>query len=355
MSRPARVVIDIEAAKHNLSVVQKMAPSSKILAVIKADAYGHGLIQMARGFEDADAFGVVSTEEAIALRKSGVSHPVVLLEGFFEESELDIIGKYGLESVIHNREQIGILKKRKVERLPVWLKVNTGMNRLGFDIKELKTVYEQLKSISHPLRLMSHLANANLWGDPSVELQIKEFHDATSDYTEERTLANSGGVLGWPSCHDEWVRPGLMLYGVSPFVGIEGESLGVRPVMRVLSKLIAVRRLKLGEKGGYGSEFICPEEMTVGVAAYGYGDGYPRNIRAGSPVLVNNCRAKIISSSMDMTMLDLRGVENPNFGDDVTFWGPGLPVETVSKALDTIPYELLCGVRRRSRHRELLV
>ena len=161
--------------------------------------------------------------------------------------------------------------------------------------------------------------------------------------------------MGWPCLHAEWVRPGLMLYGVSPFSGTTGLCVGLKPVMKLQSKLISVRNVFVGDAVGYGSEFVCPEDMLVGTVAYGYGDGYPRNIRVGAPVLVKALVARIIGSSMDMTMLDLRGVESPNFGDDVTFWGPGLPVETVSKALDTIPYELLCGVRRRPRHKGLLV
>ena len=355
MSRPARVVIDRAAAKHNLSVARSLSPNSKILAIVKADAYGHGLVEMARSLQESDAFGVVSTEEAIVLRESGVTHPIVLLEGFFEKSEIAVLGEYTLESVIHNHEQIEMLRNAKVRSLSVWLKFNTGMNRLGFDIRELENVYTVMKPISNRLVIMSHLANANIPDDPSVESQIRLFQKATLAYGEDKTLANSGGVLGWPDSHFEWVRPGLMLYGVSPFSGITGQKLGIKPVMQVLSKLINVRFVKAGESVGYGSEFICPENMMIGVAAYGYADGYPRNLKAGPPVLVNGEKAKIISSSMDMIMVDLRGVNNPSVGDDVIFWGDQLPVELVSASLSTIPYELLCGVRRRSRHKELVI
>ncbi len=354
MSRPARVEIDVSAARHNLSTIRSSIGSAKILAIVKADAYGHGLVQIAKGFGDADAFGVVSTEEAIALRSSNITHRLVLLEGFFEKNELDLIREFRLEPVIHNKLQLEILKESKMTFSALWLKFNTGMNRLGFDITELDEAYRQLRPLSQEIILMSHLANANLLDDSSVQKQVERFRLATSKYSDEKSLANSGGILNWRSSHFDWVRPGLILYGVSPFSEATGDSLGLKPVMQVLSNLISVRHVKAGQRVGYGGDFTCPEDMMIGVAAYGYADGYPRKLEAGPPVLVGRYKAKIISSSMDMMMLDLRGVENPNIGDEVILWGKGLPVEEVSGVLNTIPYELLCSVRRRSRHRELV-
>ena len=355
MSRPARVEIDVSAAMHNLSTIRSMIGSSKILAVVKADAYGHGLDLITNGFADADALGVVSTDEAIALRELNVSHRIVLLEGFFEKEELDIIRDFRLESVIHSHAQIEMLSQSKMTLSNIWLKVDTGMNRLGFDVAFLDDAYRRLRPLSNNIILMSHLANANLPNDLNVEEQIKKFGDVTLKYSNEKSLANSGGVLKWPSSYFDWVRPGLILYGVSPFPGVTGESLGLKPVMRVLSNLISVRDVKAGEHVGYGGDYVCPEDMIIGVAAYGYADGYPRRLEAGPPVLVGNTKAKIVSSSMDMMILDLRGVDNPSVGDEVTLWGQSLPVEEVSTELDTIPYDLLCSVRRRSRHRELMV
>ena len=200
---------------------------------------------------------------------------------------------------------------------------------------------------------MSHLANANMPNDLGVKEQIKKFGDVTLKYSNEKSLANSGGVLNWRTSYFDWVRPGLILYGVSPFPGVAGESLGLKPVMRVLSNLISVRHVKSGEPVGYGGDYVCPEDMTIGVAAYGCTDGYPR-LETGPPVLVRNARAKIVGSSMDMMILDLEGSKS-KIGDEVTLWGKNLPVEEVSTALDTIPYELLCSVRRHSRHREFMV
>ena len=355
MSRPARVEIDVSAATHNISTVRSLIGSSRILAVVKADAYGHGLGLIAEGFGNADAFGVVSAEEAIALRELNISHRIVLLEGFFEKKELEIIRELRLEPVVHSHAQIKILSESKLMLSAIWLKIDTGMNRLGFDSAALDDAYKKLRPLSDNIILMSHLANANLPNDLSVEEQIKKFGDVTLGYSNEKSLANSGGVLKWPSSHFDWVRPGLILYGVSPFPGVAAESLGLKPVMRVLSNLISVRQAKAGEPVGYGGDYVCPEDMTIGVAAYGYADGYPRRLETGPPVLVRNTRAKIVSSSMDMMILDLRGVENPNIGDEVTLWGKNLPVEEVSSTLDTIPYELLCSVRRRSRHREFMI
>ena len=355
MSRPARVEIDVSAATHNLSTVQSLIGSSKILAVVKADAYGHGLGLIAKGFGNADAFGVVSTEEAIVLRELNIPHRIVLLEGFFDKRELEIIRELRLEPVVHSHAQIEILRESGLTLSAIWLKIDTGMNRLGFDAAALDDVYKKLRPLSGNIILMSHLANANLPNNLSVEEQIKKFGDVTLEYSNEKSLANSGGVLKWRSSYFDWVRPGLILYGVSPFPGVAAESLGLKPVMKVLSNLISVRHVKAGEPVGYGGDYVCPEDMTIGVAAYGYADGYPRRLETGPPVLVRNARAKIVSSSMDMMILDLRGVENPNVGDEVTLWGKNLPVEEVSTALDTIPYELLCSVRRRSRHREFMV
>ena len=355
MSRPARVEIDVSAATHNLSTVRSLIGCSKILAVVKADAYGHGLDLIAKSFDDADAFGVVSTEEAIALRELNISHRIVLLEGFFEKKELEIIREFRLEPVIHSHDQIDILTESRTNLSNIWLKVDTGMTRLGFDTASLDHAYRKLSPLSNNIILMSHLANANMPNDLGVKEQIKKFGDVTLKYSNEKSLANSGGVLKWRTSYFDWVRPGLILYGVSPFPGVAGESLGLKPVMRVLSNLISVRHVKSGQPVGYGGDYVCPEDMMIGVAAYGYADGYPRRLEAGPPVLVRNTKAKIVSSSMDMMILDLRGVENPSVGDEVTLWGEGLPVEEVSTALDTIPYDLLCSVRRRSRHRERII
>ena len=350
MTRPARVIIDPHAATHNLARVRQLAPNSHVLAVIKADAYGHGIERMAEIFTNADAFAVASLEEAVALRSAGVKHPIVLLEGPFERSELDAIAEHGFEVVIHTHEQIAMLKASNLT-LPVWLKFDTGMHRLGFAPEQYDEVKKQLAPIAQPLRVMTHFANAHRRGDVSVTEQAARFAKLLGKGSEEASLANSGAILAFPETHAQWVRPGLMLYGVSPLHGESADSLGLKPVMTLRSRLIAVRKVSAGERIGYGGEFTCPEDMPVGVVAYGYGDGYPRHGRTGTPVLVNNVRTQVVgASSMDMMSVDLRPVPDARFGDPVTLWGEGIPIEEVANASGTIPYELLCRVRMRAHY-----
>ncbi len=351
MTRPARVLIDPRAASYNLSLVRRLAPAARVMAVIKADAYGHGVQRMAAMFEpQADAFAVASLEEAVALRDAGIRKPVVLLEGPFEATELATIAGLGLEVVVHTDEQVAMLCEAR-RRLPVWLKVDTGMHRLGFAPARFAQARSALAEVAAPLRFMTHFANAHRRGDASVAVQAERFGTLLEGIGGERSLANSGALLTAPATHADWVRPGLMLYGVSPLAGENGADLGLRPVMALRSRLIAVRRVAAGEAVGYGGAFVCPEEMPVGVVAYGYGDGYPRHAGTGTPVLVNGVRTQVIGEcSMDMMTVDLRPVPTARFGDPVTLWGEGLPIEDVARASGTIPYELLCRVRMRAHY-----
>lgn len=352
MTRPARATIDPRAARHNLDLVRRLAPRSRVLAVIKADAYGHGITRMARLFDAADAFAVASLEEATSLRAAGVTRPVVLLEGPFEAAELATIVELGLEVVVHTDEQVAMLRAAAC-RLPVWLKFDTGMHRLGFAPERCAAVVEALRPCAAPLRFMTHFANAHRRGDASVALQRAAFEQMLGGVPGERSLANSGALLALPESHAEWVRPGLMLYGVSPLDGESAATLGLRPVMTLRSRLIAVRRVRAGEAVGYGGAYVCPQDMPIGVVAYGYADGYPRHARTGTPILVNGVRTQVIGNcSMDMMTVDLRPVPAARFGDPVTLWGEGLPVEEVAQASDTIPYELLCRVRMRAHYTE---
>ncbi|MGR8918747.1 MAG: alanine racemase [Gammaproteobacteria bacterium] len=350
MTRPARVIIDPQAARHNLALVRRLAPRARVMAVVKADAYGHGVERMAGCFADVDAFAVASLEEAVRLRDVGVDRPVVLLEGPFEAAELDTVVALGLELVVHTDEQVAMLAAAG-SRVPVWLKLDTGMHRLGFAPERAAAVAAALEGLAAPLRYMTHFANAHRRGDDSVAAQAARFDAALANLPGERTLANSGALLTRPETHADWVRPGLMLYGASPLAGESAASLGLEPVMTLRSRLIAVRVVAAGETVGYGGAWTCPEAMPVGVVAFGYGDGYPRHAATGTPVLVNGVRTQVIgASSMDMLTVDLRPMPAAAVGDPVTLWGAGLPVELVAEAAGTIPYELLCGVCMRARY-----
>jgi alanine racemase len=249
-------------------------------------------------------------------------------------------------------DQIEMLKVAP-RPLALWLKFDTGMHRLGFAPERFDEVLTAARGFAAPLRFMTHFANAHHRGDASVADQIGCFRDMLGKTTGERSLANSGGILGFPASHGDWVRPGLMLYGVSPFEETTGIELGLQPVMTLKTRLISVRTVKAGDAVGYGGGFVCAEEMRVGVVAYGYGDGYPRHAGTGTPIVVNDMRTQVIGEcSMDMMSVDLRPIPNARFGDPVTLWGADLPVEEVAKASGTIPYELLCRVRMRAMYED---
>ena len=353
MSRPARVIVNTNAVQANLEVVRACAPGAQVMAIIKADGYGHGIERIAGALAPhADAFGVASIEEACRVRDAGVSSRVVLLEGPFAESELAEIATHSLETVVHTEEQIEWLE-RADPSIPVWIKIDTGMHRLGFDPAEAREAIERLARPGRTVRYMTHLASAHRESDPSVAEQLHAFERLMSGFSGERSIANSGAVLAWPACHAQWVRPGLMLYGVSPFHGRRGADHGLTPAMTVASSLIAVREVEAGGSVGYGKGYTCPETMSVGVVAFGYGDGYPRHAATGTPILVDGVRTQVIGeASMDMLTVDLRPVADARVGDPVVLWGEALPVEEVAESAGTIPYELLCRVRMRARYVE---
>jgi alanine racemase len=352
MTRPARVIINPRAARHNLEWVRRHAPGARVMAVIKADGYGHGIARMARIFDGADAFAVAAIEEAVTIREAGIGKPIVLLEGPFEAAELELVSALGLEVVVHNHEQLDMLVGAPKPRT-LWLKFDTGMHRLGFSPEHAADAIARARALDVPLRFMTHFANTHHRGDASVHAQIDRFEALLAEQAGERSLANSGAVLGYTRAHGDWVRPGLMLYGVSPFDHEVGSDLGLQPVMTLRSRLISVRQVRAGEAVGYGGAYVCPQDMPVGVLAYGYGDGYPRHAQTGTPILVRGIRTQVIGHcSMDMMTVDLRPVPDARFGDAVTLWGEGLPIEEVARASGTIPYELLCRVRMRAQYEE---
>lgn len=357
MTRAAQACIDLQALRHNLRRVRQTAPHSRVAAVIKANAYGHGLIRVARALEDADAFGVANLDEALALREAGVTAPVVVLQGVVDAAELQQAARRNLEVVVHHRGQLEMLERTRLAApLPVWLKVDTGMHRLGFPPEAMGDAWQRLTAcawVARPLRVMTHLSDAEQRSGEVTRGQLHRFHGAHGALACELSIANSAALLAVPETRVDWVRPGLMLYGASPFTDSVGRDEDLRPAMTLKTRLIAVNRLKRGDCVGYGGSWACPEDMAVGVAAVGYGDGYPRHAPTGTPVLVNGVRAPLIGRvSMDMICVDLRGQPQARVDDPVVLWGDGLPVEEVARHAATIPYELLCRVSQRVKMEE---
>lgn len=358
--RTATALIDCQALIKNLHVIKKLAPQAKMLAVLKANAYGHGLARIAKALlgedEHADAFGVARIDEALALRAAGVVKPIVLLEGFFEADDLTILAVNNFQTIVHNREQLAALTAEDLtlpEPLKVWLKVDTGMHRLGINPDEFDYFYQKLtqcKNVQQELILMSHMACADDKSNPATEQQIALFEQLTNNYKEQRSMANSAGCYAWPQSHYDWLRPGLMLYGVSPMMSDEDSAkrIGIEPVMTLQSSLIAIRTIAAGEAVGYGGAWVSSQKTTIGVIAIGYGDGYPRHAENGTPVLINGRKVPLVGRvAMDMITVDLGENPDDKIGDIATLWGKGLPVEDIAEYAGTIPYELLCNITRR--------
>lgn len=344
--------IDLDALQHNFAVVRRHAPHSKIIAVLKANAYGHGLLPVAHALARADAYAVARVEEALVLRANGITRPILVLGGFFSAEALPLLAVHDLQTTIHTREQLALLEQAHLPApIKVWLKLDTGMNRLGLRAEELPAFIERLtrcKNVVQPFNLMTHFSQSDEQDGPATRLQIAEFNRLTAHLPGERAMANSAGILAWPDSRSDWIRPGIMLYGASPFGGQLASEHDLRPVMTLKSQLIATRACKQGENVGYGGHWVAPHDTILGVVAVGYGDGYPRMAPEGTPVLVNGRRVPIVGRvSMDMITVDLGPGAHDKSGDEVTLWGEGLPVEQVAEKIGTIPYELLTRLTAR--------
>jgi alanine racemase len=352
MTPVIRAIVDTAALRHNLSRVREMAPATRVLAVIKANAYGHGIVPTAVALAGADGFAVARLEEGVALRAAGLRHRVVLLEGVFSPDQLQLALHHDFDIMVHEPEQIGLLEAQPGDRrVRVWFKIDSGMNRLGFKPGQVPAALARLdacSAVAKPLTLVTHLASADDRDDEATREQIALFNRLTAGVPGERSIANSAALIGCPEARVGWVRPGLMLYGVSPFPDGTGESLGLRPAMTLATRVIAVKRLEAGERVGYGGAWRAPRATLLAIAAAGYGDGYPRNTASGTPVLVAGRRASLVGRvSMDMIAVDVTDLPPVAVGDEVVLWGPGAPVEDVARAAGTIPYELICGVSQR--------
>ncbi|HLW23611.1 MAG TPA: alanine racemase [Steroidobacteraceae bacterium] len=345
--------VDTVALAHNLGVVRRCAPRSRVMAVIKANGYGHGLISVARALATADALAVARVDEGLAVRAAGIDQRTVLLEGVFDADQLAASARAGFELVVHVPEQIELLRSAPGgTRFRVWLKLDSGMNRLGFKGAQFDAALAALRALPavvQPVNLFTHLSSADDPERPATEAQLARFAAATGALPGERSIANSAGLLGFPAAQADWVRPGLLLYGVSPFEGSIGADYGLKPAMTLHCHVIAVKDLAVGETVGYGGAWVAARPTRLAVAAVGYGDGYPRSLSSGSPVLVNGERAPLAGRvSMDMIGIDVTDLKVPvRLGDRVTLWGEGLPVEEVAVWANTVPYELLCGISQR--------
>jgi alanine racemase len=356
----ARALIRLGALQDNLKVIRAAAPGARIMAVIKANAYGHGMTAVAGSLADTDAFAVARLPEAVVLHDSGVDKPIVLLAGVLTHDELDEALERGFEMVVHCAEQVELLESSCRGSAVVWLKFDTGMNRLGFRPGDAHTLIARLRACAavRELRLMSHFASADELESPATEQQLEEFRAVTRGFEGAVSVANTPATLGWSRMADapatlgfsgdHWVRPGIALYGISPFPGQTGADLGLTPVMQFEARLIAAKPLSRGSRVGYQGRYRAQHDTTLGIISAGYGDGYTRHFRTGTPVLLNGRRVSLIGNvSMDMIAVDLGPDARDQVGDIATLWGPGLPVEEVAPWADAIPYELVCGVMHR--------
>lgn len=352
MSRAATATIHLDALRGNLARVRELAGDARVMAVVKADAYGHGLERCARALADADAFGVASIPDGLRLRAAGHRQRIVVLSGPDAAGDVAEMRRLRLEAVIHHDSQLAMLESaRGGDPLRVWLKLDTGMHRLGFPVERAAELHARLRAlpaVDPAIVLMTHFASSDEFDNDFTARQTHAFLAATKGLSCERALSNSAGLLGWPAARGEWVRVGGLLYGLSVVAGKTGADFGFASAMTLATRLVSVKRVQRGERIGYGSTWECPEDMSIGVAAIGYGDGYPRSAPSGTPVLVNGAPAVIIGRvSMDLLTLDLRNAPAARVDDVVTLWGLQLPVETIAQHADTISYELTCGVTRR--------
>ena len=354
MSRTTVATIHLGALRHNLARIKALAAPAKVMAVVKADAYGHGLERVARALDaEADAFAVAALGDGLRLRAAGHRQRIVVLSGPDSAHDIAEMQRLQLDAAIHHEVQLQWLAQALSTRgrLRVWLKVDSGMHRLGFAPERVAEVHAQLAAmpgIDPEIGLLTHFSDSEVFDGTQTPLQIARFAQATRDLQGPRSLSNSAAVLGWPDSRADWVRTGGLLYGLSVVEGKTGADFGFRSAMTLSTRLIAINPIKRGERIGYNGMWTCPEDMPVGVAAVGYGDGYPRSAEAGTPVLVGDQRVPLIGRvSMDLITLDLREAPHAKVGDRVLLWGPELPVESIAAQAATISYDLTCGMTRR--------
>ena len=348
MPRPIQARISLSALENNLQVARRTT-SARILSIIKADGYGHGMLRVAGALSASDGFALLDIRDAILLREAGFRQPILMLEGAFDTEDIIRIAEYDLACVIHSPWQLALLEAYpKNGQLDVWLKVNSGMNRLGFAAPQVAQAIEHLRRhrAVRSTTLMTHFANADEKRGVAEPLAL--FNEIAAPYRVARSMANSAALLRYPETHGDWVRPGLMLYGASPFADVGAQQLGLQPVMTLSSRIIAVQELRAGDEIGYGALFRAEHPMRVGIVACGYADGYPRHAPNGTPIAVDGKRTQTLGRvSMDMLYADLSDLPQAGVGSRVVLWGEGMPIEEVARAAGTISYELMCALTER--------
>ncbi len=349
MSRPILATIDLQSLRHNLTVARRHAPNAKTLAVIKANGYGHGLLRAASGLAESDGFAVLLISEGVSLREAGYSQTILLLEGLFESQDLVTASQHHMSVVVHSEPQLLMLEAdRGRHQVDVFLKVNTGMNRLGVPVGRFWSFYDRLKACKSvgKITLMTHFATAD---EPAgVADQFSRFDDLTSEISCARSMANSAAILRYPETHADWVRPGIMLYGATPFDDQSAASLDLKPAMTLASEIIAVQQIAVGGSLGYGHRFTADRPTRVGIVACGYADGYPRHAPNGTPIAVVGRMTRTIGRvSMDMLYADLTDIPEADIGSPVELWGSQVPVDDVARICGTVGYELLCALAPR--------
>jgi len=352
VNRLIRAVIDTRALRHNLRTIRERARGARVMAVVKANAYGHGLVPTALALAQVDAFAVARLEEGLVLRAAGITQPIVLLEGVFAAEHLLEAARHGFDLVVHDPLQIELLEEYSGSaRFIVWIKIDTGMNRLGFRPEDFPAALQRIQCMRPPaleIRLLTHLARADESDDRMTQNQLALFKKTTAGLDYAVSIANTAGVFGNVPLGCDWVRPGLALYGASPFEDKVAAELGLQPVMSLETSVIATRKVMKGETVGYGGTWKASHDSTIAIVAAGYGDGIARGLAGGTPVLINGERAPLVGRvSMDMIAVDVTKLTRVHVGTPVVLWGVGLPVEEVARYAATIPYELLCGVSQR--------
>ena len=354
--RPITASISQSALQHNLAVVKKLAPHSKVMAVVKANGYGHGLLNVVQSLKAADGFAVLGVNEAITLRDAGFRQTILLLEGVFRAEELTIAADYQLDVVVHSQLQLQMMLDAELSNpLHVHLKMNSGMNRLGFRPENYLAAFNALKASKNVagITLMTHFATADK--DPGIAAPLSLFKKATEGLQQPLSLANSAAILRYPDSHADWVRPGIMLYGASTVSGVPAAEFSLKPVMQFTSEIIGVQTIQAGDSIGYGNRFTASETTRVGVVACGYADGYPRHAGLldhqhihGAPIAVCGKVTRTLGRvSMDMLFCDLTDIPEADIGSPVELWGKLIPVDAVAEASDTVGYELLCAISQR--------
>jgi len=347
MARPAKAYISLDALRHNYQLAARLAPAASNVPAVKANAYGHGAVAVVKALEpEAPAFGVACIEEALELRAAGISKPILLLEGTFTDDEVVTAAQENFWLMVENRRQLAAILNADINQpVMAWLKVDSGMHRLGVQPEEVKSIYQALQDSPnvHPdIVLATHFACSDELDNDFTSRQIQRFKDAVGDIEAPLSMANSGGVLAWEVSHADWNRPGYMLYGSSPFAEPHANADQLKPVMTLKSAVIGVRNIDAGEAVGYGASWVAERPSRIATVAIGYGDGYPRHAVSGTPVLINGQRVPLAGRvSMDMITVDVTDCPDVHIGTEVTLWGEGLPVNEIAEKAGTIGYELL--------------